>query len=51
MEHKSEDTQCPQECNVFIRVAKKEQKQRRIAEKWKYKPSIEEVDDEEAYIH
>ena len=40
-------TWCPHECNVSIRSAKKEKKKKKIAEGWKYCPTIEEVEDEE----
>ena len=40
-------THCPSECNVFIWVAKKDYKQKKLAEKGKYKVTMEEVDDEE----
>ena len=38
---------CPSECNVFIRAAKKDCKQKKLAKKGKYKVTMEEVDDEE----
>ena len=40
-------TRCPSECNVFIRAVKKDRKQKKLAEKGKYKVTMEEVDDEE----
>lgn len=43
-------TRCPRECNVFICSAKKDKKKKKLAEKWKYQPSIEEVEDEEIFI-
>ncbi|RDB18543.1 hypothetical protein Hypma_000282, partial [Hypsizygus marmoreus] len=44
-------TRCPHECNVTIRNAKKERKRKTMAAKWSYKPSIEEVEDEEAHLY
>jgi len=44
-------TRCPQECNVWIRHAKKERKRKRIADRWRYTPSVEEVKDEDAHAH
>jgi hypothetical protein len=44
-------TQCPPECNVFIHMANKEQKQKRIATRWKYRVTVEEVEDEDMQVH
>jgi len=35
---------------VWIRAATKERKQRKLAEKWKYKATVEEVEDEEEFV-
>ena len=43
-------TRCPRECNVFIRNAKKENKKQKIVEKWGYRPTEEEIVDEEYYV-
>jgi len=43
-------SRCPRECNVWIRAATKERKQRKLAEKWKYKATVEEVEDEEEFV-
>ena len=44
-------TWCPQECNIWLCSAKKECKHKQIADRWKYAPSIEEVEDEDAHAH
>ena len=43
-------SRCPRECNVWIRAATKERKRRKLAEKWKYKATVEEVEDEEEFV-
>jgi hypothetical protein len=43
-------TRCPRECNVFIWNMKKEKKRQKIAEKWRYQPTVEEVADEGYYV-
>jgi len=35
---------------VWIRAATKERKWRKLAEKWKYKATVEEVKDEEEFV-
>jgi len=43
-------SRCPRECNVWIRATTKERKRRKLAEKWKYKATVEEVEDEEEFV-
>jgi len=35
---------------VWIRAATKERKWRKLAEKWKHKATVEEVEDEEEFV-
>ena len=44
-------TCCPPECNVFIRAARREHKQRKIAQAWKYRATIKEIKDEDVQVH
>jgi hypothetical protein len=44
-------TRCPAECNVFIRAARKDHKRKKIADRWKYKVTMEEVEDEDEDAH
>ena len=44
-------THCPSECNVFIHAARRERKRRRIAEMWKYRAMMEEVEDKDVDAH
>jgi hypothetical protein len=44
-------TCCPAECNVFIQTARKDHKRKKITDRWKYKVTMEEVDDEDRDAH
>jgi hypothetical protein len=44
-------TRCTPECNVFICAARRECKRKRIAQMWKYQATMEEVEDEDAWVH
>ena len=42
---------CPPECNVFIHAARRECKPKWIAQMWKYRATIEKVEDEDTGMH